>query len=476
MDAEIEEVCKEVLERVVPTPSEKERIQRLADDVRVQVASEVDKTMLGTEVLVGGSVAKDTWLRGEADVDIFMLFPTTLSKQRLGEVGLKVAKEALLSWPTCVWWRERYAEHPYLEAYVNGVWVNIVPCYRVERGKWLSAADRTPFHTDYIKYRLRHKDLRDDIRLFKRFMKGVGVYGAEIRVGGFSGYLCELVVLNYQSFYQSLKVVSEWRIGEVIDVENLYGGRLDEARRFFDAPLIVVDPVDVNRNVAAAVSEERLGELIMASKHFLNEPSLSFFYPGESVSLPVPALREKLMGLGFDLVFVIFWGEEAVPDVLWGQLYKSLRAIKKLLIQNDFNVLKASAWSDERARNVLIFALESSLIPSSKRHIGPPIDSREAVSFLAKHAGVDSTLVGPWIEGDRWMVGVKRKYTNAASLLQDKLKDGGRDAGVAKKFAEGIKGSLKVLVNEEILSLYSSDKAFAVFLSDFLQGKPKWLR
>ena len=472
MDTRIEEICKQVLEKIVPNSSEREKIQKLADEVRDRVASEVDNVTLRAEVMVGGSVAKDTWLRDEADVDIFILFPTALSKERLREVGLKVAKKALEGWR----WRERYAEHPYLEAYVNGVRVNIVPCYKVEGGRWLSAADRTPFHTDYVKDKLRRRDLRDDIRLFKRFMKGIGVYGAEIRVGGFSGYLCELIVLNYQSFYQSLKAASEWRLGEVVDVENLYEGRLDEARRFFNAPLIVIDPVDMNRNVAAAVSEERLGELIMASKYFLEETRLSFFYPEEPIPLQVPMLREKLTRLGFDLVFVIFKGEETVPDVLWGQLYKSLRAVKGLLIQNDFNVLKAYAWSDENERNVLAFALESCLLPPSKRHMGPLIDSREAVNFLAKHFGADSTAVGPWVEEKRWMVGVKRRYRSAVSLLQDKLREGGMDIGVAKRIAEGIRCSLKVLVNEEILDLYSSDKAFAAFLTDFLRGKPRWLR
>ena len=42
-------------------------------------------------------------------------------------------------------------------------------------------------------------------------MKGVGVYGAEIRVGGFSGYLCELLTLSFGSFTDILKAVSDWK-------------------------------------------------------------------------------------------------------------------------------------------------------------------------------------------------------------------------------------------------------------------------
>lgn len=471
MEAKIGEIYGQVLQKVAPSPTEKEKIQSLAEEVKNRVSSELGAVMLDVRVMVGGSVAKDTWLDGEADVDVFMLFPTSLSKEKLGEIGLRVAKRALRDFSQ----KERYAEHPYLEAEMNGIKVNVVPCYRVEQGKWLSAADRSPFHTVYVKERLQTADLRDEIRLLKKFMKGVGVYGAEVRVGGFSGYLCELLVLNYQSFHHTLEAASEWKIGTVIDIENLYQGRFDEARRLFDAPLTVVDPVDANRNVAAAVSSKRLGEFIMACKIFLERPSISFFIPEVDAPLSPSLFKGKLSQVGYDVLFLVFDCNVAVPDVLWGQLYKSLKAVKKILVQNDFNVLEASAWSDEKRRNVLVFALESSLISASNRHLGPPIDSKEAVDFLAKHVGADSTVIGPWVEGNRWIVGLKRKYTDVASLLKDGLSDGGKDVGVAKKLVEAIKDSLQVFVNEEIIPFYSSDRDYALFISNFIRGKPKWL-
>jgi tRNA nucleotidyltransferase (CCA-adding enzyme) len=38
-------------------------------------------------------------------------------------------------------------------------------------------------------------------------MKGTGVYGAEAKVEGFSGYLTELLVINYGSFPKALEAV-----------------------------------------------------------------------------------------------------------------------------------------------------------------------------------------------------------------------------------------------------------------------------
>jgi len=305
-------------------------------------------------------------------------------------------------------------------------------------------------------------------------MRGIGVYGAEIRVGGFSGYLCELLVLNYSSFLKTLVRTSQWTIGEVIDIENLFAGRIQEVKRLFDAPLIVVDPVDHHRNVAAAVSTERLGELITASRSFLESPRLSLFYPPTkrpSSSL----LRERFTHLDFDVILLSFAGGRLVPDVLWGQLYKSMRSIRSLLIHHGFQVLKTSAWSDEEQVNALIFGLESRVIPSTKRHLGPSFDSREANNFLEKHVTADTTVIGPWIEDTRWVVGMKRLFNDAVMLLREKLKNGGKEVGVANKFIDVIPTSLDIKVNEEIVDFAASNEAFARVLIDFLSGKPRWL-
>jgi hypothetical protein len=60
-------------------------------------------------------------------------------------------------------------------------------------------------------------------------------------------------------------------------------------------------------------------------------------------------------------------------------------------------------------------------------------------------------------------------------LLRDKLRDGGKDIGVANKLIENIKTSMKVLRNAEIVELYHGNKEFAKAFTEFLSGKPRWL-
>ena len=69
-----------------------------------------------------------------------------------------------------------------------------------------------------------------------------------------------------------------------------------------------------------------------------------------------------------------------------------------------------------------------------------------------------------------------RKTTDIVALLLDKLVGGGKNAGVADLIAESIRKKLRVMVNDEIDRVYSEKVDFAVFLTEFLSGKPFWLK
>ncbi len=125
---------------------------------------------------------------------------------------------------------------------------------------------------------------------------------------------------------------------------------------------------------------------------------------------------------------------------------------------------------------MLIFEVEQRFLPIIKKHLGPPIEKREECEkFLRKHVGVTSTISGPRIEGGRWLVETKRRHTDIVNLFDEKLKGGGRRVGVADLISQAVANTLDILVNEEITKLYSSNAEFAKFLTEYLEGKPKWL-
>ena len=465
-------INQKVLKQITPTKADRLKIAALAKELQQEVISAIKEQGVDAAVRLEGSVAKDTWLREEPEIDIFMQLPTTISRRSLGEISLKIARKATLGAKQI----ERFAEHPYLEAFLCGVRTNIVPCYDAKPGEWKSATDRTPFHTDYVKKRL-NESLRGEVRLLKKFLQGIKAYGAEIKTGGFSGYLCELLILHHKTFIETLRAFSKYTQRTAIDVEGHYAGKEKDLKLLFSEPLVIVDPVDKGRNVASAVQPQKLYTLVAAARAYLKTPSKTFFYPPKIKALTTEAIRSKLDNLGTSLVFLKLGEIKAVPDVLWGQLYKTQRALRKLAEKNDFKVLRDAVWSNEKELTMFTFELEQHDSPSVKKHIGPPIKrEKECERFLSKYTSNDEVVSGPYIEEGRWVVELQRKFISVVELLKDKLQGGGRNIGVAELMSQAFREKLAILLNSEVLEVYRCNLDFAEFLTGFISGKPFWLR
>jgi tRNA nucleotidyltransferase (CCA-adding enzyme) len=471
VEIKIQRICKEALRRASPTEREREETLSFAKRIAKRLEDRLKADGFKAEVQIEGSVAKDTWLAGEKDIDLFILIPKDNGREAFLKI-LEIAKKNVGGN-----YLEAYAEHPYIQVKMEGFTVEFVPCFKLERVEdAASSVDRTPFHTAYVKRRLNPK-IRDEVLLLKRFMHGIGTYGAEIKVGGFSGYLCELLILRYGSFLNLLKASSNWRRREIIDLEGFYRGFEDEARKIFPEPFIVVDPVDKGRNVASAVRINKLSEFIAASREFLKNPSLEFFYPPETPAYSVNELFEALSLRGTTLIFLKTGVVKAVPDVLWGQLYRSQKALGSLIRQHGFTVISDGVWSDEESVSVFLFELYSRFLPAIEKHIGPPINKKEDCErFLAKYSEPSMRISGPRIEGDRWVVERKRRYNDVVAFLRDKLRDNMEKIGIGKLVSQALSSSFQIWVNHEVEDFYLNNPQFALYLTEYLKGKPKWLK
>jgi tRNA nucleotidyltransferase (CCA-adding enzyme) len=401
MTATIDSVTREILKKITPNATDRQKMASLAKALELRVSAVCEAQGIEAVVRVEGSFAKDTWLKGDPDIDVFMRLSPSIPRMVLGETALKVAKKATEGSKQV----ERFAEHPYLEAFIDGIRVNIVPCYDAKPSEWLSATDRTPYHTDYINKNLP-KALRGDVRLLKKLLKGIGAYGAEIKVGGFSGYLCELLVLHYGSFRKVLEAFAAHKHKRVIDLAGYYENRLRELDLLFPEALVIIDPVDKARSVASAVQPQKLHLFVAASRAFLKEPRAEFFEPLKTEPLTVEELRETLKTRGSSLVFLIFGKINAVPDVLWGQLHRTRKALRKQLELGDFVVLRDDVWNEENSElSVFVFELEQCVLSAAKKHLGPPLEfEKECESFLTKYTEKSGVIAGPFIDDGRWLL------------------------------------------------------------------------
>jgi hypothetical protein len=73
------------------------------------------------------------------------------------------------------------------------------------------------------------------------------------------------------------------------------------------------------------------------------------------------------------------------------------------------------------------------------------------------------------------MVQLRRKHVDVSALLNERLKDGGKRAGVADRLSKLLCKGFRIFLDDEITPIYRKNEEFAVFVTDFLSGKPKWL-
>jgi tRNA nucleotidyltransferase (CCA-adding enzyme) len=389
-----------VLAEIRPTQAERDHVCSIAKKLLGAIAATGK-----AQGMVVGSIARHTWVRGDRDLDVFMLFDPGLSREALEEEGLGLARK--IAGTFTKQYHEKYAEHPYISAHIDDVDVDLVPCYAVESAARIqSAVDRTPFHTRYITEKIN--GLIDDVLLLKRFTKSGGIYGSDQMTEGFSGYLCELLILHYGGFIPLLKAASMWKPQMVIDPEN-------HTAKMFEEPLVMIDPVDPNRNVAAAVSLDRMVAFVELARGYLEEPSEHFFSLPRQHSMTREELGVLLAERGTSLYAITFPTPPFIEEVIVPQLKRSVLAIAEHLERNGFAVHHAH-YTMQPERCLFLFELLVAELPKIRTHVGPPVWNRiNAEKFREKH--IVSSLPGPYIRNGHYEMEVFRDYTKARDFL-----------------------------------------------------------
>lgn len=451
---------RKVLERVRPTEEESKRLEQVGRDLcgRVRDIGEYFETPV--EPFLAGSVAKDTCLK-DPDVDVFILFPPDVPMEELKEKGMAIARSIIEG-------EERYAQHPYLRGKFEGLDVDMVPAYKLDdTSSLMTAVDRTPFHVRYINNTLL-KDQRDEVRLFKQFLKGIGKYGAEESVQGFSGYLVELLTIRFGNFHSALKGLASYVPGTQMDTFHLL--RDDDVPDRdsvgkFDDPMVFIDPVDHRRNVASPVSLDSLGLTIQAAREYLKRPRMTFFFPNP----PDVLSRQRLEGLMEDRETTLVGIQLPVfhdnADVVHGQLRKAVRAITRLCNRSGFPVLH-SGYNVFGKKCVLLFEFEVSKLPMVYMHHGPSVGEGNEAEFLEKWSSSERTLVGPYIEDGSWRVDVIRSQTTVEDLLYTEIPT----LSLGKHINTQVSKDLTVMSQEELMH-----KMYRPTLTRFYLRRPSWL-
>src|SRR5437667_203393 len=230
---------------------------------------------------------------------------------------------------------------------------------------------------------------------------------------------------------------------EVLEREGLALGavlELDRSpARTFTEPLVVVDPVDPNRNVASAVGVEQMATFVHAARAYLQAPTERFFFPRPLKPLPLPKLRAIARKRGAGLLAISIPAPSVTEDVLYPQLRKAHRSFADLLHRNAFQVFD-SRFDVVGKEAVFLFELDVESLPRASRHEGPPVWVKNAKDFLDKWRRSPKTMAGPYIHGERWAVDVTREATTAAGLVKAKW----RELGLGKDLEKTARTSVRI--------------------------------
>ena len=439
-----------------PTHSQEHRIATVAQEAKGLVENYVARLDEVVDVVFGGSFAKGTWLPDHADIDIFVRIKPSVRIEKFEELGREIGSKALKNYGP----KLRYSDHPYVEVFVKKVRVNVVPCYHVEQGKWQSAADRSPFHTQYVSSHFNDEKKRQ-ARLLKKFFKSVGIYGAEISTEGFSGYVSEVLVLKYSSFENVLRAAADWQQRQVIAVCD-YDSDFVKA---FNSPVIIIDPVDSRRNLGSAISPQSVAKFMLAARAFLESPSLEFFREGKYYRRRRRRRVTSRKLLLPNVLVVEFSHEKKSPDIIWGQLKRSINAIAKQLELAHFVVLCSSCVTDETSSAALAFLLESITLPAYAKKKGPEIFRRkDTASFLSNRK---SKPLAIWVDREmRIAMLIERKATDARKFAKSLLLNHHENSGISKdliaknklQIYSGSDRKIKGLAKEAIGEIVSTER------------------
>lgn len=447
---------QEVLDKIIPSYTDRVDLEKTVSTLSETVNKLLHEQNQQASVELVGSIAKDTYLKNNLDIDLFIIFLQSKQEKKISQITLDIGRTILDNPEEC------YAEHPYIRGDFSKYKVELVPCYRITKSsEKITAVDRTPLHTHYVKTHLQ-EDQKQDVRLLKQFLIGINCYGAEAEVQGFSGYLCELLILKYESFHQLLQQVSQWTEGVKI---SLSAHQIPD----FEDPLIFIDPVDKERNVAAAVAPHTFYRFITASNEYIHQPKKTFFFPNPTTPWPLEKIKKTITNQQASYLGIRFNKPNIINENLYPQIRKACHSIKKASAEKGFIIYDIRFHIDTTNNKIyIIIKKDDTSLPETYIHVGPPVHlKKNTKEFIRKWKDHPSAVKPPFQQNAKTLVILKRKYRSLQPYLEEYL----TDLSLGKHIDHIISKDYEILSTQKLII-----DELQHFWTEYLEDKKPWER
>jgi tRNA nucleotidyltransferase (CCA-adding enzyme) len=356
-------VLKNILSDIAPTKKDISRLKKIQKEILSQLK------IPHTKAVVGGSGAKNTWLKNTHDIDIYVKFDYKKYSNKSKELSDILNKYLKKPFPKL---SRVHGSRDYFQINHEGYTLEIIPILDIKKAE--QAKNITDFSVHHVKYinkqTKKSPKLANEIRLAKVFARANKFYGAESYIKGVSGYVLEILVSKYGSFTKFTKNASKWKdktvIGKIKEAE-----RLNWAKKL--SPLIIIDPVQPDRNAAAALSNEQYKNIIKFSKKFTKSPSESFF---EQQPININKLKKK-----GNLTIIEVQPVKGKKDVSGA---KALKAFEFIVKHSKNYEIADSLFDYGEILTTYYIVTNKNKISNEYKHYGPPLDNKKALVQFKK--------------------------------------------------------------------------------------------
>ena len=375
-----------IKQEISPTKKEEQNLQKKVSSI----LTKINKHLKNAKAIPGGSFAKGTWLKHDHDIDIFVQFKAKTNISNKLEEALKKEFKTI---------KRVHGSRDYFQIRTLNVDIELVPVYKIKKDtEAKNITDISPLHAEFVNKKT-DKELKQEIRLAKQFFKAQEIYGAETYIKGFSGYVLELLIIYYGSFFNLIRAMKSWEKGQEIQFTKTEKA-LDKNK---ESPLIIRDPVQSNRNAAAALSLEKFNQAKKIAEEFYNNPKKSYFQEK----------KESINPKHYDIILKVQPLKGKSKDVTGTKLLKTFEKLQQELNKKGFTVKKAKWTWDKTA---YFYLKLKTTLPKTETLEGPPLTKKQDLEkFTKKHKKVRK-------KGNRVYAKRERNYTRARDFLKDLLK------------------------------------------------------
>jgi len=447
---EVLSIFNKILKRITPDELEIKHIEEVTSIIikyikDSQIPDEISIRFIEPQ---GSTGLKQTALKNTADIDLFIgidpqiiLNHHFLSKKEKKEFIHTKFKDLTKNWliPSLKDQnlnnvRMSYAEHPYVSADFEGIELDIVICFDVssdflQKNGPITAVDRTPHHTRFIRDNINEKQ-KNDIRLLKHFFKCYNCYGDKSALGrsGFIGYSAELLIFNYGSIWNLFlnfeEISSKIIYNPIIfnSIINPYKNKSYQSIKSSIFPndyLIILDPTDINRNVGSSISKRAFKYINNKIQNFCEKPNIIYFEHHNLPSIKELDLSNEQLSCYFYAQFQEIQEDHYTKyrDKLYSLMEQIIKkASRENTLESRFiNVIGELVFNTETGQYILAFFTETPKISPEFKRVGPKKKSKSHyLKFKEKHSDA-------FEENDQIFLILKRPFTQFKDFLDYNL-------------------------------------------------------